>query len=276
MNSPITLFLTLITVIFSYQGLQNKTFFDKYAFNIDGVLKYKEYYRLISSGFLHGSWWHLLFNLYTFFSFGETLETVIGGTNFLFIYFVSLIGGNILSLYIHRFDSQYSAIGASGAVCGIIFASIVIFPDMEIGMFLLPFSLTSWMYGLLFVLISIYGIKSRMSNIGHDAHLGGALLGMLVAIGLYPESLQANYLPIVLVVTPTLAFIFLIIKRPDYLFIEKFTFNQKDYKNIDDEYNERKIARQHEIDAILEKISAKGFDSLSEREREALERFSEK
>ena len=276
MNSPITLFLTLITVIFSYQGLQNKTFFDKYAFNIEGVLKYKEYYRLISSGFLHGSWWHLLFNLYALFSFGETLEAVIGGTNFLFIYFVSLIGGNILSLYIHRFDSQYSAIGASGAVCGIIFASIVIFPNMEIGMFLLPFSLTSWMYGLLFVLISIYGIKSRMSNIGHDAHLGGALLGMLVAIGLYPESLQANYLPIVLVVTPTLVFIFLIIKRPDYLFIEKFTFNQKDYKSIDDEYNEQKVARQQEIDAILEKISAKGFDSLSEREKEALERFSER
>jgi membrane associated rhomboid family serine protease len=276
MNSPITLFLTLITVIFSYQGLQNKTFFDKYAFNIEGVLRYKEYYRLISSGFLHGSWWHLLFNLYALFSFGETLEAVIGGTNFLFIYFVSLIGGNVFSLYIHRFDSQYSAIGASGAVCGIIFASIVIFPDMEIGMFLLPFSLTSWMYGLLFILISIYGIKSRMSNIGHDAHLGGALLGMLVAVGLYPESLQANYLPIVLVVTPTLAFIFLIIKRPDYLFIEKFTFNQKDYKNIDDEYNERKIVRQQEIDAILEKISAKGFDSLSEREKETLERFSEK
>jgi membrane associated rhomboid family serine protease len=276
MNSPVTLFLTLITVIFSYQGIQNKAFFDKYAFQIEGVLRYKEYYRLISSGFLHGSWWHLLFNLYALFSFGETLEMVIGSTNFLFIYFVSLIGGNVLSLYIHRFDSQYSAIGASGAVCGIIFASIVIFPDMEIGMFLMPFSLTSWMYGLLFVLISIYGIKSRMSNIGHDAHLGGALLGMLVAVGLYPESLQANYLPIVLVVTPTLAFIFLIIKRPDYLFIESFTFNQKDYKNIDDEYNERKIARQQEIDAILEKISAKGFDSLSEREKEALERFSEK
>ncbi len=276
MNSPVTLFLTLVTVIFSYQGLQNKVFFDKYAFNIEGVLRYKEYHRLISSGFLHGSWWHIFFNLYALFSFGETLEMVIGSTNFLFIYFVSLIGGNILSLYIHRFDSQYSAIGASGAVCGIIFASIVIFPDMEIGMLLLPFSLTSWMYGLLFVLISIYGIKSRMSNIGHDAHLGGALLGMLVAVGLYPESLQANYLPIVLVVTPTLAFIFLIIKRPDYLFIEKFTFNQKDYKNIDDEYNERKVARQQDIDAILEKISAKGFESLNEREKEALERFSEK
>ena len=276
MNNPLTLLLTLITVVFSYQGLQNKAFFDKYAFNIEGILKYKEYYRLISSGFLHGSWWHLLFNLYALFSFGETLESVIGSTNFLFIYFVSLIGGNILSLYIHRFDGQYSAIGASGAVCGIIFASIVIFPDMEIGMFLMPFSLTSWMYGLLFVLISIYGIKSRMSNIGHDAHLGGALLGMLVAVGLYPESLQDNYLPIVLVVTPTLAFIFLIIKHPDYLFIEKFTFNQKDYKNIDDEYNEQKIARQQEIDKILEKIHSKGFDSLSEREKEFLERFSEK
>jgi len=130
--------------------------------------------------------------------------------------------------------------------------------------------------GLLFVLISVYGIKSRMSNIGHDAHLGGALLGILVAMRLYPESLQDNYLPVVLVVTPTLAFIFLITKHPDYLFIEKFTFNQKDYKNIDDEYNEQKIARQQEIDKILEKIHSKGFDSLSEREKEVLERFSEK
>jgi membrane associated rhomboid family serine protease len=276
MTSPITLLLTLITVVFSYQGFQNQRFFDKYAFQIDGILKYKEYQRMISSGFLHGSWMHLLFNLYALFSFGESLESAIGGMNFLFIYFVSLIGGNVLSLYIHRFDGQYSAIGASGAVCGIIFASIVVFPNMEIGMFLMPFSMSSWMYGLLFVLISIYGIKSRMSNIGHDAHLGGALLGMLVAVGLYPESLKENYLPIVLVVTPTLAFIYLIIKRPDYLFIEKFSFNQKDYKNIDDEYNERKILRQQEIDNILEKIHAKGFDSLSEREKEVLERFSEK
>lgn len=115
-----------------------------------------------------------------------------------------------------------------------------------------------------------------MSNIGHEAHLGGALLGMLVSIGIYPESLQDNYLPIVLVITPTLAFIFLIIKHPDYLFIENFTFNHKDYKNIDDEYNERKVTRQHEIDEILEKINAKGFESLSEREKEILERFSEK
>jgi hypothetical protein len=189
---------------------------------------------------------------------------------------VSLIGGNILSLYAHRLDSKYSAIGVSGAVCGIIFASIAIFPNMEIEMFLLPFSLTSWMFGLLFVMISIYGIKSRISNIGYDAHLGGALLGMFLALGIYPESLQDNYLPIVLIVTPTLAFIFLIIKHPAYLFIEKFTFNQKDYKNIDDEYNERKVTHQHEIDDILEKIHSKGINSLSAREKEALERFSEK
>lgn len=276
MNNPVTLLLTLITIAFSYQGLQNTTFFNKYAFNIEGVLKYKEYYRLVSSGFLHGSWWHLLFNLYALFSFGGSLESVIGSTNFLIIYVVSIIGGNILSCYIHRFDNKYTSIGAFGAVCGIIFASIVIFPSMEIQLFLLPFSLTSWMYGLLFILISIYGIKSRLSNIGYDAHLGGALLGIFVAVGIYPESLQDNYLPIVLVVTPSLAFIFLIIKHPDYLFIEKFTFNQKDYKNIDDEYNERKVIHQQEINEILDKIQAKGINSLSEREKETLERFSEK
>jgi membrane associated rhomboid family serine protease len=276
MNTPITLFLTIITVIFSFQGFQNKRFFDKYAFNVDGILKYKEYYRMISSGFLHGSWFHLIFNLYTFFSFGESLESVVGSTNFLFIYLISLIGGNILALIIHRFEGEYTAIGASGAVCGIIFASIAIFPEMQIGMFLIPLSISSWMYGLLFVLITIYGIKSRSSNVGHEAHLGGALVGMLVAIGLYPEVLKENYLPIVLIVTPSLAFIFLLIRYPEYLFIEKFSFRQTDYKDIDAEFNERKAARQEEIDEILDKIQMKGIDSLTAREKEALERFSEK
>lgn len=276
MNTPITLFLTIITIIFSFQGFQNKRFFDTYAFNVDGILKYKEYYRMISSGFLHGSWFHLIFNLYTFFSFGESLESVVGSTNFLFVYLISLIGGNILALIIHRFEGAYTAIGASGAVCGIIFASIAIFPEMQIGMFLIPLSISSWMYGLLFVLITIYGIKSRRSNIGHEAHLGGALIGMLLAVGLYPEVLKENYLPIVLIITPTLAFIFLLIWHPDYLFIEKFSFRQTDYKDIDAEFNERKAARQEEIDEILDKIQVKGIDSLTPREKEALERFSGK
>jgi membrane associated rhomboid family serine protease len=276
MNSPITLFLTIIIVIFSFQGFQNKHFFEKYSFNIDGILKYKEYYRMISSGFLHGSWFHLFFNLYAFFSFGESLEMAIGGSNFLIIFLTSLIGGNIMALYLHRFDGEYSAIGASGAICGIIFASIAIFPDMQIGMFMLPLSISSWMYGLIFVVITIYGIKSRNSNIGHEAHLGGALIGMLVAVGLYPAVLAENYLPIVLIITATFAFIFLLIKHPDYLFIEKFSFRQTDYKDIDADFNERKVARQQEIDEILDKIQTKGIDSLTAREKEALERFSGK
>jgi membrane associated rhomboid family serine protease len=276
MNTPITLFLTIIMVVFSFQGFQNKRFFDTYTFNVDGILKFKEYHRMISSGFLHGSWFHLIFNLYTFFSFGESLEMVVGSVEFLLIFFVSLIGGNILALIIHRLDGEYTAIGASGAVCGIIFASIAIFPEMQIGMFLIPLSISSWMYGLLFVLITIYGIKSRSSNIGHEAHLGGALVGMLVAVGLYPEVLKENYLPIVLIITPTLAFIFLLIWHPDYLFIEKFSFRQTDYKDIDAEFNERKAAKQEEIDEILDKIQMKGIDSLTAREKEALERFSGK
>ncbi|PWK26232.1 membrane associated rhomboid family serine protease [Arcicella aurantiaca] len=276
MNTPITLFLTIITIIFSFQGFQNQRFFNKYAFNIDGILKFKEYHRMISSGFLHGSWFHLIFNLYTFFSFGESLEMVVGSVNFLLIFFASLIGGNVLALIIHRFEGEYTSIGASGAVCGIIFASIAVFPEMQIGMFLIPFSISSWMYGLLFVLITIYGIKSRSSNIGHEAHLGGALLGMIAAIALYPEVLKENYLPIVLIVTPTLAFIFLLIKHPDYLFIEKFSFRQTDYKDIDAEFNERKAAKQEEIDEILDKIQLKGINSLTAREKEALERFSGK
>lgn len=169
------LFLIIVNIAFSYKGFSNNTFLDGYKFEVDKILISKEYKRLITSGFLHVSWMHLIFNMLSLYAFSGLLEYHIGELSFLVIYLTSMVGGNLLALFVHRNHGDYSAVGASGAVCGVIFASIALFPGMELGFFGIPISLPSWLYGIIYVAFSIYGIKSSRDNIGHEAHLGGVL-----------------------------------------------------------------------------------------------------
>jgi membrane associated rhomboid family serine protease len=267
--------LILINIGFSYKGFTDPVFFSRFRFGIQQVLYYRQYYRLVTSGFLHVSWPHLIFNMLSLYAFSDPIEIGLGVPQFLCIYFAGLVGGNLFSLYIHRHHHNYSAAGASGAVCAIIFACIAIFPDMGIGLFGLPLSIPGWVYGVLYVLFSIYGVKSVKNNIGHDAHLGGALVGMLAGVAFYPNALRYNYLVILAIALPVMVFIYLIITRPHILLIDNYYFKQKrPYYNIDQAYNAEKLATQDEIDSILDKISRNGMGSLTPAEREKLKTFS--
>ncbi len=268
-----SLILILLNVFMSYKGFKSPAFLDKYAFEVDKILINKQYFRLVTSGFLHVSWPHLIFNMLTLFSFGTAVEYSLGEAQFLIVYFSSLIGGGLLSLFIHRFHGDYSAVGASGAVCGIIFASVALFPGMSAR--ILFISVPGWLYGLLFVLVSIYGIRSSWMNIGHDAHLGGALVGMLVAIAISPSSLFINLAPILIVAIPSLAFIYLIITRPHVIFVDNlfFNVNNKNY-TVDHRYNMEKVDKQKEIDRILDKINRSGMKSLTPKEKRDLKEYS--
>jgi hypothetical protein len=158
----------------------------------------------------------------------------------------------------------------------VIFASIALDPNATIRLFfLLP--IPAWIYGILYVAYSIYGIRSKRDNIGHEAHLGGALIGMAVAICFVPQTLFINYIPILLIAVPTLVFIYLIITRPHILLINNLFFNtHKDQYSIDHKYNEKKFTQQQEIDKILDKISKRGMNSLSQKEKRMLKDFSKK
>lgn len=268
------LLLIIANIAFSYKGFTNQTFFDGYKFEVDRILINKDYKRLITSGFLHVSWTHLIFNMISLYFFSGMIEDYLGGIKFLIIYFASLFGGDLLSLFVHRNHSDYSAVGASGAVCGVIFAAIALFPGMSIGFFGLP-AIPSWLYGVLYVGFSIYGIKSRKDNIGHEAHLGGALIGMFAALLMQPEALAENYLTILIIVVPTLLFIYLIITRPHVLLVDNFYFKTHNkYYSVDHRYNEERNNKQLEVDKILDKINKKGINSLSKKEKDLLEEYS--
>ncbi len=267
--------IIVLNVLFSYKGFNNRTFFDGYKFHVDSILIRKDYKRLITSGFLHADWNHLIFNMISLYLFSGPLENRLGILSFVLIYLISLIGGNLLALYIHRNHGEYSAIGASGAVCGVIFASIALFPGMGIGFIFIPISIPSWVFGLLYVGYSIYGIKSQRDNIGHEAHLGGALLGMLFALAIQPSAFQNNYFTILIILIPTLTFIYFIITKPHILLINNLYYSKnRPHLNLEHKYNENRVNRQKELDKLLDKISKKGIESLSEKEKRRLEELS--
>ena len=188
----ISLLLIIANVVVSYQGFKNSTFYNKYKFRVDAVLLYKDYKRLVTSGFLHVNWMHLIFNMLALYFFSSSLELYLGPVRFLIIYFLSLVAGDLLSLLVHRHQGDYDSVGASAGVNGVIFAFIALFPNMRIGLLFIPIGIPAWLFGLVYVLYSIYGIRSRKYNIGHDAHLGGALVGLVIAIIMQPSALINN------------------------------------------------------------------------------------
>lgn len=270
--------LTLILIgangVMTYTGLKDSGYLDKFSFNVDHVLLGKDYKRLVTSGFLHVDWMHFSFNMITLYFFSQGLEAFIGIPAFLVLYFTSLVGGNLLALYIHRNHPDYTAIGASGAVSGLVFASIGLFPEMEIGFILLPIQIPAWLFGIAYVLYTIYGIKAQSDNIGHEAHLGGGIVGLLIAVALEPGILSTNYFPIILILLPALTFLFLIIKKPHLLIVPNPFSKSKGVFTIEDKYNFNKASKQSELDKILDKINEKGYESLSKKEKDKLNKLS--
>jgi membrane associated rhomboid family serine protease len=276
MSGIIGFILIIANVIFSYKGFTSNIFFERYKFEVEKIWLYKDYKRIITSGFLHVSWLHLFFNMFSLYAFSGLVEGTLGPLRFVIIYFVSLIGGGLLSLFVHRNDPAYSSVGASGAICGVMFASIALFPGIGISFFGL-ISIPSWLYGTLFIAFSIYAIRSRAENIGHEAHLGGALIGMVIAIIMEPSALAENYVNIFIIAVPTIVFIYLIINSPHILFVDNLFYNEhkKNY-SIDHLYNEERNRNQEEIDKILDKISRKGIKSLTRKEKQILNENSKK
>jgi membrane associated rhomboid family serine protease len=273
----IGIILIIANIVFSYKGLTNNRFFEAYKFEIDRILINKDYKRLFTSGFLHVSWAHLFFNMLCLYTFSGLIENTLGEVRFVIIYFASLLGGELLSLNIHRNHGSYSSVGASGAICGVIFATIALFPGMNMGFFGLPIHFPGWLYGLLYVAISSYGIRSKKDNIGHEAHLGGALIGMATALMMEPAAFTQNYITILVIAVPTIAFIYVIITRPHLLLIDNLYFKRNaNHYSMDHKYNEEKFISQQEVDRILDKISSKGINSLSRLEKNRLKQHSRK
>ena len=196
-----TLIIIALNVICSFKGFKDRSFFETYKFNVGGI-KRGEKLRMLVSGFLHVDLQHLLFNMITLYFFADQVIYKVGSFYFFLIYFGSLIFGNLLSYYFHKNESYYSAVGVCGAVIGFLYAAILLFPGMELYLYFIPIPIPSYIVGVGYMMYSIYGMKSRVGNIGHDAHFGGAIGGYVLTLLIAPQVLETHLWMVILLAVP--------------------------------------------------------------------------
>jgi len=210
--SPILSLIILTNIIFSYKGFRNKFFFDRYKFDIL-KLDSGDLVRMISSGFLHVDYNHLIINMLTLYFFADYVVYGVGWINFLIIYMVSLLLGNYFSYKFHRNQKNYTAVGASGAVSGIVYSSILIFPDMELAFIFFPIPMPGYFFAVGYLIYTIYSMKRQNDNVGHTAHFGGSIAGILVTLIIAPELFVKSALTLIILITTIPIFSYFIFKK---------------------------------------------------------------
>jgi len=169
-----------INCLISFKGFNDLSFFRKYEFHV-GSIRAGDQVRMFSSAFLHVDIAHLAFNMLTLYLFAPYVIFNLGALSFLFIYIGSLIFGNLLTLFFHKNEYNYRAVGASGAVMGIVYAAILVQPNLEI------YFLPGYIFGIIYLFYSMYGMKAKSDNIGHTAHFGGAIGGYVITLSQVPQ-----------------------------------------------------------------------------------------
>ena len=190
----ITIIIIGITVLVSILSLNNHELFDKLKFNAYDVKHSNQWYRFFTYGFVHAGWMHLFINMLVLYSFGGVVEAYF--TNYFpekhILYFLLLYAGGLILSIIPAFGKNknnvfYNAVGASGAVAAVIFASIILHPTGKIYFFFIPIGIPAPVFGVLYVAYEYYMGKRANDNIGHDAHLWGAIFGLIFTIAIKPE-----------------------------------------------------------------------------------------
>ncbi|MEM7382035.1 MAG: rhomboid family intramembrane serine protease [Bacteroidota bacterium] len=196
-----TIAIIASNVLVSLKGFNDGAFFERYKFGI-APIRSGQRERMLTSGFLHVDIAHLFLNMFTLYFFANVVIYWFNPAKFLIIYFISLIAGSLLALFFHRDEPYYSAVGASGAVTGVLYAAILLEPQMELALMFIPIPIPAYILGIGYMLYSIYGMKSRIGNIGHTAHFGGAIGGYATTLLFKPELIVTDTIMVVLLAVP--------------------------------------------------------------------------
>ena len=185
----ITIIIILLTAVISFTAFSNEKVMDDLIFYPPSITNQNQWYRFVTSGFIHADIMHLVFNMYSFYLFGDIVEKSFGfiyGESGKFIYIILYLTALIISIlptyFNHQKDYYYRSLGASGAVSAIIFVGIFLYPTMGMGIFPIPFHIPGFVFGPLYLGISYYLANKGQGNINHSAHIWGAVYGIVFLI----------------------------------------------------------------------------------------------
>jgi membrane associated rhomboid family serine protease len=188
-GAPATYALIAANIIVSVYGLSfDRAFVGSYAFNVGALVNARQHYRIFTSSFLHGDYFHLLFNMMTLLFFGPAVERTLGTDGFLVVYFGAILASGVLSFYAHRHNTAYTSLGASDGVSGVILSFCVFAPFAPIYFLFVPVPIPAIIYGIGFMLISAK-MMGGGGRIAHEGHLGGALAGVVLTLLMRPDTL---------------------------------------------------------------------------------------
>ena len=189
-----TWILLLVTVAVSIAAFNDRNLFYRMAFEPFVVHARREWYRALSHALIHVDWAHLLVNMFVLYGFGPATETYLAGVSgipgpwvFLLLYLTAACAAALPSYHRHRFDPSYRSVGASGAVSAVLFSHILITPMASVGIFLLPVRMPAIAFGVLYMIYEWYQHKRGGTGVAHDAHLMGAVHGLVFTALLEPE-----------------------------------------------------------------------------------------
>ncbi len=189
----ITLFIIVLTSIISVYALSNEEVFSKLKFNAYDARHSNHWYRFFTYGFVHAGYIHLFINMFVLYSFGAVVEYHFqiyfpgkAGLYYILLYAGGLILSVIPAFGKHKNDVFYNAVGASGAVAAVLFSSIILYPTGKILFLFIPVPISAPLFGIFYLGYEYYMAKRGQDNIGHDAHLWGAIFGVVFTIALKP------------------------------------------------------------------------------------------
>lgn len=193
---PLTYWIIGITVIISWYSFDKPAILTKLLLNPYKVSKQREFYRFITSGFVHANFSHLLWNMFSFYFFGLVVEYYfnylfgsLGPILFIVLYLLAIVVSDMPSYFNHKDNPRYNSLGASGGVAAIIFASILFQPMQDICLYAI-LCFPGFIFGFAYIIGSYYFGKRAKDNINHAAHIYGALVGFIFCIIIYPRSLM--------------------------------------------------------------------------------------
>lgn len=186
-ETPVSVIIFIFTIATSIFAFYDHSLYGKFMLHPYSVSKGKNIFQLISSGFIHKDWQHLIFNMLSYYFFAFDLERTMGHWQFGVLYILSLILSDLPTVFKHKHNYNYHSLGASGAVCAVLFSFILYSPFTTLLILPIPFPIWAVVYGFLFLIYTSYAGRKANDGINHQAHFYGALSGLFITILLSPQ-----------------------------------------------------------------------------------------